>query len=473
MILTLKNKRSKFSGLPGSGGINVKQIKERYWPEIPTGSDFATLSAILNYRYFNIILLLSVGSGITANMTTAKLFPPFAANILIPYQYVSIALFSILLLMNNQERMRITKVLYMLLCGGALISTIMLAGVNSGALYIFLLFPLMAFLLFQSTVSRVIIIGTVIAGILVSLLVAMHFGIYHETDLTIDKLPYYLVNFFLSYVAVISYMFYSHTLHLNTINRLQNLNITLSRTLFERNELNQKLTKTLESVRKQNERLEQMNFVLMHNLRAPLATGLSMTEIVKMHTTDPVLCGVSIDKLRVTLLRMDDTLRGVNMIVEKLQLSPEDMIEMPLLSIINEVMAMHDEAMKKTGAYYSLHCSADFFVRCKKEFLLSIIDNMMTNAIKFRSNDRKLFISINCIEKNDGVEILFNDNGEGMDLRKFGKRLFHPFYQTQANTPGSGLGLYMIKTQIEQMGGTVSLESKPGIGTKLSLHLPK
>jgi len=99
----------------------------------------------------------------------------------------------------------------------------------------------------------------------------------------------------------------------------------------------------------------------------------------------------------------------------------------------------------------------------------SILFNLLSNAIKFRSPDRPLKISVTTQAANDKIILTFADNGIGLDVDRYRDRIFG-FYQRFHNYPDSkGLGLYMIKIQMEALGGSVSVQSEVNVGTKFSL----
>ena len=73
---------------------------------------------------------------------------------------------------------------------------------------------------------------------------------------------------------------------------------------------------------------------------------------------------------------------------------------------------------------------------------------------------------------NEGVLLQVKDNGIGIDLEKHGKDLFKMYKRFNENYDGRGLGLYLIKTQAEVLGGYVEVQSKPGEGTCFQVWLP-
>lgn len=70
------------------------------------------------------------------------------------------------------------------------------------------------------------------------------------------------------------------------------------------------------------------------------------------------------------------------------------------------------------------------------------------------------------------LNIIFEDNGKGIDLKKYGSQLFGLYKRFDVDVDGKGMGLFMVKTQVEDLGGTIQAFSEPGKGTKFHILLP-
>ncbi|RZL30520.1 MAG: ATP-binding protein, partial [Pedobacter sp.] len=89
------------------------------------------------------------------------------------------------------------------------------------------------------------------------------------------------------------------------------------------------------------------------------------------------------------------------------------------------------------------------------------------------SNDRTLKILIIFNNNSEESELIFEDNGIGIDLQKNKDKLFG-MYQRFHNYPNSkGLGLYLVRTQIESMGGSIKIQSEVNKGTQFIINFKK
>ena len=105
--------------------------------------------------------------------------------------------------------------------------------------------------------------------------------------------------------------------------------------------------------------------------------------------------------------------------------------------------------------------------------LRSILYNLLSNAIKYRSPDRAPEISLRCRPAAPGQIVLaVQDNGLGLSEQQQGE-LFRLFRRLHSHVSGSGVGLYMVKKMIDNAGGTLTVQSQPGVGSTFVVTLPR
>jgi signal transduction histidine kinase len=104
-----------------------------------------------------------------------------------------------------------------------------------------------------------------------------------------------------------------------------------------------------------------------------------------------------------------------------------------------------------------------------KAYLESILLNLLTNAIKYKSENKKSKITISANKIDDVVFLVFKDNGIGIDLVKNKDKIFGLYQRFHDYPDSKGLGLYLVKSQIEAMGGSINIESEVNKGTTFTL----
>jgi signal transduction histidine kinase len=97
---------------------------------------------------------------------------------------------------------------------------------------------------------------------------------------------------------------------------------------------------------------------------------------------------------------------------------------------------------------------------------------LSSNSIKFRQPGIAPVITITSKRVQDKIELHFKDNGKGIDLDKHGHHLFGLYKRFDNSMEGKGMGLFMVKTQVEALGGTIKIKSTPGEGTEFVIQLP-
>jgi anti-sigma regulatory factor (Ser/Thr protein kinase) len=107
-----------------------------------------------------------------------------------------------------------------------------------------------------------------------------------------------------------------------------------------------------------------------------------------------------------------------------------------------------------------------------KHMVDSILYNLISNAIKYRSPDRKPHIKIISAKTNGQFILSVEDNGLGLDVATYKEKLFGLYKRFHTHTDGRGLGLFLVKLQTQSMGGTIDVSSKIGKGSTFTITLP-
>ena len=224
------------------------------------------------------------------------------------------------------------------------------------------------------------------------------------------------------------------------------------------------------SLIKANNSLERFTHIISHNLRAPVINLISLTELQKNNSlTNESKAEIS-DKIYKCVIQLDSTLNdlveliaskhGGNIKSESLDLQTE--FDKVLYSINNQVqqseLRLETNFSERSQIYFP------------KQFLNSILLNLLTNSIKYKSDDRKLVVQIKTENKMGQTILHFSDNGMGIDLKKFGDKLFGLYQRFHSEIEGKGMGLYIIKSQIEAMGGKIEVDSIPNQGTRFRIY---
>jgi signal transduction histidine kinase len=133
-----------------------------------------------------------------------------------------------------------------------------------------------------------------------------------------------------------------------------------------------------------------------------------------------------------------------------------------ILSISSQTLIVDSIKVLFTNAVAKINYNFDeeAYLATNPAYLESIILNLLTNSLKYKSPARPLTIDISFFRKGDHNVFIFKDNGLGIDLNQHGEKIFGMYKTFNGNLDAKGLGLFIIKTQIEALGGKIEVESE-------------
>ncbi|CAN5158157.1 hypothetical protein BH11BAC6_BH11BAC6_04800 [soil metagenome] len=137
--------------------------------------------------------------------------------------------------------------------------------------------------------------------------------------------------------------------------------------------------------------------------------------------------------------------------------------------ILEDVRLTLSDSICETGAVIKKEIKVPQ-IHFSKRKLRSIIYNLVNNAIKYRSHDRKPEIFIKTEMKGDFIVLFVKDNAEGIDESRK-EAIFSKYYRGENAVEGSGIGLYLVKEIVQNAGGKILVESEPGIGSEFKVYL--
>jgi signal transduction histidine kinase/ligand-binding sensor domain-containing protein len=217
--------------------------------------------------------------------------------------------------------------------------------------------------------------------------------------------------------------------------------------------------------------LEQFSFIAAHNLRAPVARILGLISILdRGNLTNPNNTEI-LDKLVSSSKDLDAVISDLGAIVN---LQRGDSLEYEEVDI-NETLALilkpYQEEIARANISVNIKTSTKTIIAIPV-YITSILSNLLSNAIKYKTEKTEPQINIHVEVIDSQYQITVDDNGIGFDSEKFADKLFNPFQRFHTHNDGKGLGMYLIKTQVKAMNGTVSLKSKVNLGTSVEVLLP-
>ncbi|MCB0493059.1 MAG: hypothetical protein KDC93_11665 [Cyclobacteriaceae bacterium] len=246
-------------------------------------------------------------------------------------------------------------------------------------------------------------------------------------------------------------------------------NRNLNKELIDKN--NQLIETNKELIRHNNE-LQQFSYTVSHNLRGPVAslTGLlSLFDQSNLNKTNEEI----FSHLKDSVSTLDGTIKDLGNIIDIRNDITRIRQKLSLKAEVGDIIKLLKRDIDEKHITLHLDFNAHPFIYSVRPMLRSILYNLVSNGIKYRSPERKPVISITSFIKDDRVNIEVKDNGLGIDLETFGKKLFGLYKRFHTHTEGRGLGLFLVKLQVEALEGTIEVESTLHKETKFTLSFPK
>ena len=226
--------------------------------------------------------------------------------------------------------------------------------------------------------------------------------------------------------------------------------------------------KMIKDLLQRNRDLEQFTYIISHNVRGPLATMLGLNSLLKEAPVDENL-GYIVDGIGNSAEKLDDVIRDLNEILHIRNDSSQIKQEVNLYEETESVKKSIALLINKSKTVIECDFSAISNIVTIKSYLSSIFYNLITNAIKFAKTDITPEIKIWSEKHGDQVCIRVRDNGMGLDTYRYSDRIFGLYQRFHPHVEGKGLGLFMTKTQVEVLNGTIEIDSEPGHGTTFNI----
>lgn len=245
--------------------------------------------------------------------------------------------------------------------------------------------------------------------------------------------------------------------------------ISIQRDITDEKKLETEKEHLIRELTQNNKDLKQFSYITSHNLRAPLSNLIGLLNLI--------------EDIPIENEELQEILAGFTKSTHLLNETINDLVK---VIIIKDNPSMQKEEVSLKEVFENVFSQLSFQIELhkpiiklkfdkvpelitNKAYIESILLNLLTNSIKYKSENRKLKISITAEQIEQRTILTFKDNGIGIDLERNRDKVFG-LYQRFHNYPDSkGLGLYLVKSQVETMGGTISIDSEVNKGTTFTI----
>jgi signal transduction histidine kinase len=231
------------------------------------------------------------------------------------------------------------------------------------------------------------------------------------------------------------------------------------------------LTALNQELVKNNQQLEQFGYIVAHNLRGPVARLLGLNQLLQLPANQQQDKELAISKIQHEVRSLDGVISDLNIILQIKKGIETEVETISLAQKLEAVLTTIREDVTESGIEITSDFSRANEVIFIQPYLHSIFYNLISNAIKYRSPDRRPCIKITTTRHDEQtICLMIKDNGIGMDLTRHGSSVFGLYKRFHSHIEGKGIGLYLVKTQMELLGGKIAIESCPGEGTTFYLY---
>ena len=230
------------------------------------------------------------------------------------------------------------------------------------------------------------------------------------------------------------------------------------------------LESSLNLLTDQNRRLQNFAYIVSHNLRSHTGNLQFMVNLYN-ETELPADRDEIFAHIKSISSSLNATIENLNEIVKiQTEITNErSIIDFETLFVnIQSAIKSNIEARNAHIEYDFSQCPQINYIPAYME---SILQNLLTNALKYSHPDRPPVIKCYTLKERNHIYLIFEDNGIGIDLERYGNKIFGMYKTFHQNPDARGIGLFITRNQVEALGGTIKVDSTVNIGTKFTIRL--
>ncbi|CAN5180070.1 hypothetical protein BH11BAC6_BH11BAC6_09490 [soil metagenome] len=219
-----------------------------------------------------------------------------------------------------------------------------------------------------------------------------------------------------------------------------------------------------------NNDLEQFTYIVSHNLRSPVANIIGLSEMLTDIDLDNETKADIITGLTVSSEKLDGVIMDLNHVLQVKHGISENKIPICMPGLVKDILTSISGMVEKEKAEINFDFTEADEITTTKSYLYSIFYNLITNSIKYRQPLISPVLEIKSCKLGNKLTIIFSDNGLGIDLLKKREQVFGLYKRFHPHIEGKGMGLFMVKTQVELLGGKINIESEINKGTTFKIE---
>ncbi|MCW7509322.1 PAS domain S-box protein [Leptospira levettii] len=222
----------------------------------------------------------------------------------------------------------------------------------------------------------------------------------------------------------------------------------------------------------QNNRLQNFAYIISHNIRQHSSNFTSLIQLLEESKSEEDKKNL-IEMLHASSIQLEETISHLNDIISINQTLNKPMEICSLKKEVDKTLSILSGSIELRKIQVDVQIPEGLSIRTIPAYLESILLNLLSNAVKYVRLKQGAWIKIGIEEKNEQITILVEDNGLGINLEKHGNKIFGMFKTFHRNEDARGIGLFITKSQVEVLGGEITVESEEQKGSRFFVRLPK
>lgn len=219
----------------------------------------------------------------------------------------------------------------------------------------------------------------------------------------------------------------------------------------------------------QNARLQNFAYIISHNIRSHSANLTALVDFLQ-GATDETQAAMFLEMLKTSTDKLAETIVNLNEIVTATTINAQPKERRSLHREVSRTLEALNVLLHQTQVAVSIDIAQDVSVNVVPAYLDSVLLNLCSNAIKYRSQSAPPRLDLGCYREEDYVVLTVADNGRGIDLGRNRSKVFGMYKTFHDNEDARGLGLFITKNQVEAMNGKVEVESEVGVGSTFKIY---
>lgn len=252
----------------------------------------------------------------------------------------------------------------------------------------------------------------------------------------------------------------------------QKVVFAIAKNITHKKEIEAQRNSLLSQLSQLNQELKQLTFSTSHDLRAPVNNLLLAFDLLDVNKIEDQETLELIQLLRNSGKRLSDTL---NKYVDILKERHEKEVLKERVNfdqILNSVLDSIKTLIESSKAKLTIDFSVINLVEFNSAYMESIFLNLITNSIKYARPGIPPEIFIYSGVHQGQVQLIIEDKGLGMDLKKIGNKIFKINQSFHGHPNSKGVGLYLVYHHVTSLGGKIEVESEVNQGTRFTITFP-